>query len=392
MRILHTSDWHLGRGLHGANLYEAQATVMGQIVDLVDDERVDAVVVAGDVYDRGIPPIDSVKLLHQTLAAICAKVPVIVTAGNHDSAERLGFGADLFNDRLHIRTRVEDVGDPVILDDAHGSVAFYPFPYLDPEDARRILADGDEPLERSHEAVMQAAVDRALGDARTRGIARTVIVAHAFVVGGDRTSAMTSDSERDITVGTLDYLPTEVFDGASYVALGHLHGRQRPKPTRSGTVLEYSGSPLRYSFSEEKHEKGVTIVEIDAAGSVQTTHKPLPQPRGMARIRDEFDVLIDPAGPYARHREDWVQVTVTDPMRPHDMVQRLNAAFPLSLIKRHEPPTKLATVGIGVVAKSGASPKQVVDGFFAEVTGAAPTQTEAEILEPLVKSAFEGKL
>ena len=164
MRLLHTSDWHLGRMLHGVDLRDAQRAALDQLVDLVDERDVDAVVVAGDVYDRAVPPVDSVRLLAETLTRLVDRVPVILLSGNHDSADRLGFGAQLFRDGLHVRTSVATVGEPVELADEHGPVLVYPLPFLDPDLTRTVLSDGDGPLPRSHEAVLGAAMRRVRAD------------------------------------------------------------------------------------------------------------------------------------------------------------------------------------------------------------------------------------
>ena len=224
MRLLHTSDWHLGRTLHGVDLLDHQAAYLEHLVDVVRAEQVDAVVVAGDVYDRAIPPVEAVTLLSETLARLAEHTTVVVTSGNHDSATRLGFGSALMRDRVRLRTRVAGLAEPVVLPDDDGDVLVYGIPYLDPDFARVELADGPEPLARSHEAVASAAMRRIRADlARASGSARprSVVAAHAFVIGGAPT-----ESERDIRVGGVDQVPAGVFAGADYVALGHLHGPQ----------------------------------------------------------------------------------------------------------------------------------------------------------------------
>jgi exonuclease SbcD len=234
MRFLHTSDWHLGRSLHRADLRAAQAGFLDHLVGTVRSERVDAVLVAGDVYDRAIPPVDAVALYENALARLrAAGARVILISGNHDSARRLGVNAALVDHSgVHLRTRPEALADPVPLTDAHGPVAVYGVPYLEPA-----LFD-HEP--RTHETVLRAALAQIRADAAARGATRTVVLAHAWVAGG-----LPSASERDIAVGGVGHVPASLFDQFSYVALGHLHGRQ----TLAGH-LRYSGSPLPYSFSE----------------------------------------------------------------------------------------------------------------------------------------------
>ena len=183
MRLLHTSDWHLGRGLHGLDLHDAQVQMVRQVSEAVSAYAVDAVIVAGDVFDRAVPPVAAVRLWGEALRALTEQVPVIVVSGNHDSAVRLGAGADLYRDGVHLCTDVSDIGRPVVLSDEHGPVAVYPIPFLDPDLARHSLARADEPLERSHAAVLAEAMNRVRSDLQKRranGNMRSVVVAHAF--------------------------------------------------------------------------------------------------------------------------------------------------------------------------------------------------------------------
>ena len=217
MRILHTSDWHLGRSFHREGMLGHQAAYVDHLLEVVEAERVDLVVVAGDVYDRALPHVDAVRLADETLARLAAsRAQVVITSGNHDSAQRLGFSSRLIDAAgVFIRTDAATVGTPVLLDDEHGPVAIYGIPYLDPDAVR-------EPWglrTRSHEAALTEAMRRVRADLAARN-ARSVVLAHAFVAG-----AQPSDSERDISVGGVSLVPTTVFDGIDYAALGHLHGR-----------------------------------------------------------------------------------------------------------------------------------------------------------------------
>ena len=331
MRFLHTSDWHLGRGLHGVDLHDAQAAVMDLIVAAAVDHGVDAVLVAGDVFDRAIPPVESVRLLESTLARLVdAGIDVVVVSGNHDSPTRLGYGGALFRDRLHVRTDPADVGRPVELRDEHGPVLVYPVPYLEPDAVRDVLGPDDEPLPRSHEAAVSAAMDRVRADLAGRGDVRSVVVAHAFVVGGQ-----VSDSERDLQVGGVATVPSAVFRGVDYVALGHLHGPQQPASLGTTAVLRYAGSPLRYSFSEASHAKSVTLVDLGPGGRVAVALLPVAQPRGMAVLTGRLGDLLGPA--HDDVSDHWVAATVTDPRRPDDLYATLARRFPGLLRCVHAP-------------------------------------------------------
>lgn len=387
MRLLHTSDWHLGRTLHGVDLLEHQSAYLDHLVDVVRDEGVDAVLVAGDVYDRAIPPVEAVTLLSETLARLTELCPVVLTPGNHDSAARLGFGAALMRDGVHLRTRVADVGSPVLLRArAAGdptSVLVYGLPYLDPDASRRALStDPEQPLARSHEAVVRAAMDRVRADVAARTAAapaadpaapppRTVVLAHAFVLGG-----AASESERDIRVGGIDHVPADAFAGVDYVALGHLHGPQRVAGP-PGVVLRYSGSPLAYSFSERHHTKSSALVEIGPDGVLGDVRLvPAPVPRRLSDVTGALDDLLGPAGePYV---DDWVRVVVTDAARPPELFARVRRRFPHALVVQHRPPVVGERAAVAVTAAH--DPLHVAGDFVEHVTGAPPSADEVAVL------------
>lgn len=269
MRLLHTSDWHLGRSFHRVGLLEAQAAFLDHLVATVHAHGVDAVLVSGDVYDRAVPPLPAVELFDTALHRLAeAGVPTVMISGNHDSARRLGVGAGLIERAgIHLRTDPAGIGTPVVLTDAHGDVALYGLPYLEPALVREQLGAP----KGGHEAVLAAAMDRVRADLAGRAGTRSVVLAHAFVAGG-----APSDSERDITVGGVAAVPAGVFDGVDYVALGHLHGSQTLTPR-----VRYSGSPLAYSFSEADHRKTMWLVDLGADGAVLTAERvdcPVPVP------------------------------------------------------------------------------------------------------------------
>ncbi|HEX5017644.1 MAG TPA: exonuclease SbcCD subunit D [Actinomycetes bacterium] len=373
MRLLHTSDWHLGRGLHGLDLHDAQAQAVRSIIEAVDAHDVEVVVIAGDVFDRAVPPVSAVRLWGHALRELADRVPVIVTSGNHDSAVRLGAGADLYRAGVHVSTDAASVGTPVILGDQHGPVAFYPIPFLDPDIARHVLTDGDEPVARSHASVLGAALDRVRADLERRRAdashVRSVVVAHAFVTAGQ--APETSDSERDIRVGGVNNVPLSVFDGIDYVALGHLHGAQR----LDGDRVRYSGSPLRYSFSEVHQRKQVLLVDLDAEGVSNVESLELEQPRAMAVVRGTLvDVLLSAAA--GGHADDWVQVTITDPERPPNLRDRLLEAFPHLLSMRHEPSSGPLASTLSPDVRVPSAPQEVAAAFVHYVTGGQISDAE----------------
>ena len=320
MRLLHTSDWHLGRSFHREDLLGAQAHFVDFLVETVRAERVDAVLVSGDVYDRALPSVDAVALCNDALRRLAGTgVRVVLTSGNHDSARRLGFGADLIDAAgIHLRTDPGSVGTPVLLPDPAGvEVAVHALPYLEPDGVCGDLGCG-----RSHGAVLAAAMARVRADLAGRPGARSVVMAHAFVTGGQA-----SDSERDISVGGVGSVPAATFTGADYAALGHLHGAQRV-----AEGVHYSGSPIAYSFSEEHHRKVVLLVDLPATGGAAVVeHLPTPVERPLARVTGALDDLLT-ADRWAGHEGHYLQVTLTDPVRPREPMERLRARFPHVLV------------------------------------------------------------
>lgn len=383
MRLLHTSDWHLGRTLHGVDLTAHQQAFLDHLVEVVREERVDAVLVAGDVYDRAIPPVESVAQLSDALRRLSEHAAVVVTPGNHDSAIRLGFGADLMQDRVRVLARLDDLARPVVLPGDGHDVLVYGLPYLDPDAARHALAapGADGPLPRSHAAVLGAAMDRVRTDlaARTsdaadtgRGAPRSVVLAHAFVVGG-----AASESERDIRVGGVDHAPASVFAGVDYVALGHLHGPQRVGDGAGATVLRYSGSPLAYSFSEARHAKSTVLVDLGPSGPPEVRLVPAPVPRRLTDLTGPLDDLLGATG--EPHLDDWVRVTVTDAHRPADLYRRVRARFPHALVVQHQPPARDAGPRAAEVT-AARDPLEVAAEFVQHVSGSRPTDAEAAVL------------
>ncbi|MFJ9823754.1 exonuclease SbcCD subunit D [Streptomyces sp. NPDC101160] len=371
MRLLHTSDWHLGRSFHRVALLDAQAAFLDHLVATAREREVDAVLVAGDVYDRAVPPLAAVELFDTALHRLAdAGVPTVMISGNHDSARRLGVGAGLIQRAgIHLRTDPAGAGTPVVLADAHGDVALYGLPYLEPALVREQF--GAE--KAGHEAVLAAAMDRVRADLATRPEGtRSVVLAHAFVAGGEP-----SDSERDITVGGVAAVPAAVFDGVDYVALGHLHGSQTITPR-----VRYSGSPLAYSFSETDHRKTMWLIELGADGAVDLAERvDCPVPRPLARIRGHLDdLLADPA--LARHEDAWVEATLTDPVRPADPMARIGARFPhtLSLVFDPERGDDDSLVSYATRLRDR-SDQQIAEDFVAHVRGGAgPDGAERTVL------------
>jgi exonuclease SbcD len=401
MRLLHTSDWHLGRTLYGADLLAHQAAFLDWLLDQAITHRVHAVVVSGDVYDRAVPPTDAVAVLDRALRGFAAAgIPVLLTSGNHDSAVRLGFGSRLSElAGIHLRTAVADIARPVLLADEHGQVAMYGIPYLLPD-----AVMGELGADRSHASVLAAASARIRADAERLGIARTVVAAHAFISG-----ASPSDSERDIRVGGIGDAPASVFAGLSYVALGHLHGQQDVSSGATETTVRYSGSPLAFSFSERHHAKSVTLAEIDGQGQVSTVTLAAPVPRPLREVRGKLDDLLaepeagtrSPAGGTSgrgRGRGDgrktgddltdaWVRVVLTDAVRPPAPMERLREKWPHTLVLDFEPECQPGSVAadLGRLAKT-VDPVEICELFVEFTSGGPAGDDQRAVLRDVVEA------
>lgn len=316
MRFLHTADWHLGRIFHNIHLTDDQAYILEQLVALVAESKPDAVIIAGDIYDRAVPPPEAVSLLDEVLSRILldCRVPVIVTAGNHDSPERLGFGDRVMaRQGLHVFGQLTASAQPVVISDNHGPVYVCPLPYAEPAVVRERL--GDDGL-HSHEQALAAMT--ALIQTKIPAGSRRVAVAHAFLAGGTG-----SESERPLSIGGVETVGAGIFDAFHYVALGHLHQAQQVVSPH----IRYAGSLLKYSFAEAGQHKAVSLVEIDDAGRAAVEEVTL-TPRRDARRLTGYLADILAAGPQDVNREDYIMVTLKDSGAILDPMNRLRQVYP----------------------------------------------------------------
>jgi exonuclease SbcD len=341
MKILHTSDWHIGRSFHTHSTLGHLREVLAALAQVVRDREVEVVVVAGDVFDSAMPSADAYSLLAWALREIRqAGASVVMTSGNHDSATRLGFQAEWAGlAGIHVITRPEQFLEPVTINDALGPVHFYGIPYLEPAMIRHLFPE--ETL-RNHEQVLTFAMRRIRDDLAVRG-GRSVVLAHCFAAGVTP-SAEATELERDITAGGLDLVPVAVFgqDDApqadapaavypDYVALGHIHGRAALTDR-----VRYSGAPLHYSFSEAAKPRGAWLVDLRGGGTAEIEWVGLPVPRRLSVLTGEIDELLT-GDEFQKFEHDWVSVVLTDQMRPLDGMRRLQTRFSHCVTLEHRP-------------------------------------------------------
>lgn len=363
MRILHTSDWHLGRLLHGVYMTEDQEVVLGQLTDLITTENPGLVILSGDVYDRAVPPHAAVALLDCVLTRIINELqtPMMIIAGNHDGPDRLAFGSSIFRERgLHIFGNLKDAETPVELEDAHGKVAVFGLPYAEPSQFREHLGRDDL---NEHGSAMAAMCQKLSGQLEPG--TRTVLAAHAFSAGG-----RISDSERPLTIGGAGTVDASIFEPFDYTALGHLHAPQ----AIATNSAHYSGSLLKYSFSEADHRKSVTIVEMDADGACEVTLHDLKPRHDLRIIEGAFaDVLANGAGDV--NKDDYVKVVLSDRKPVFEAMSRLREVYPNTLqVERPALETEDREQSIADVQKMSES--ALFGIFFEDMLGEAPTEEE----------------
>ncbi len=372
MRILHTSDWHIGRTFHGHSTLEALRGVLETLTAQVREHEVDVVVLAGDVFDSATPAAACYTLLSDTLRALSgAGAEVVVTSGNHDSAARLGFQAALLRDGIHVLTDPSAVGTPVTVTDADGPVHFYGIPYLEPALLRHVW-----PGVRSQAGVLAHAMDLVRADLADRG-GRSVAIAHCFAAGVEPTPHL----ERDIQQGGLDVVPRATFDGPDYVALGHIHGRQQLSER-----VRYAGAPLHYSFGEGVKPRGSWLVDLDAAGFAGATWLALPVPRHLVTLTAPLDELLGDAR-YTEHEDDWVCVQYTDALPQRDPLRRLQERFPHCAKVVHMPSGVRVDERRTYADRVGdaRTDRDVIEAFLVHVrAGEGTTEAEASLLDDVL--------
>ena len=338
MKFLHLADLHLGKRVNGFSMLEDQAHILRQILAILDDEQPDGVLIAGDVYDKSVPTVEAVELLDGFLTELRTRgVPVLLISGNHDSPERLAFGGRVMDScGIHISPVYDGALAPVTLHDTFGPVHVWLLPFVKPAHVRRWFPDAD--IESYTDAVAEAVAHMDIDTA-----ARNVLVAHQFVTGGTR-----SGSE-ELSVGGTDNVDSGVFAPFDYVALGHLHGAQHI----GSETIRYAGSPLKYSFSEARQHKSVTVVTLGEKGDVQVRTVALTPLRELREIRGSYDELT--ARSFYEHttyRSDYLHLILTDEQDVYDAVGRLRAIYPYLMTLDYDNARTRAAGGMSVPAET----------------------------------------
>ena len=378
MKLIHLSDLHIGKRVNEISMLEDQEFILTQILGILDTEKADAVLIAGDVYDKSVPSAEAVTLFDDFLFRISKrKLPVFIISGNHDSPERLSFGSRLMEGSgIHISPVYEGSVSPVVLSDCFGTVSFWLLPFLKPAHVRRYFPE--ESIESYTDAV--AAAIRAMSPDFA---SRNVLLTHQFVTG-----AATCESE-EISVGGSDNVDASVFDGFDYVALGHIHGPQNIGSNR----IRYCGTPLKYSFSEEHHHKSVTVVELGEKGDLTLHLQPLVPKHDLRTIRGSFEELTNIAALEATQPEDYLHVILTDEDDVPEALGKLRLIYP-NILKLSYDNTRTRTNQIidGARDVQKKSPLELFEELYELQNNQPMTDRQRAFSRQLMESIWEDRL
>jgi len=369
MKIFHTADWHLGKLVQGVYMTEDQAFILDQFIAAIKEEKPDAVIIAGDLYDRAVPPTEAVQLLTRVLDEIVLELetPVLSIAGNHDSPSRLDFGSKIMTEKgLHIVGQFEKNHSPVILHDTYGEVHFHLIPYCDPSVVRYTLQD--DSIKTHDDATKQIIANiKKTMDKK----ARHVYVGHAFVTAFGEKEANTSESERPLSIGGAEHVNAVHFADFHYTALGHLHKAHYVKDE----TIRYAGSPLKYSISEEKHQKGYYIVELDEKGNAHIEKHTLTARRNMRTVEAKIEELL-----HMPVNEDYVHVKLMDESPVLSPMEKVRSVFPNAMHVERKFDGMINTLEKTAVKKRHElTDIELFQAFYKEVKGFEASEETKEI-------------
>lgn len=375
MKIMHLSDLHIGKKVNEYSMLQDQIYILKEILQIIDDEKVETVIIAGDVYDRSLPPNEALELFDEFLYQLSGRnVNVFVISGNHDSPERISYGGRMMTENKIFLSPVYDGNvKPITLNDDYGEVNFYLLPFIRPADIRRYFPD--ENIENYTDAV-KVAIDNMNVDFNERNI----LVTHQFVTGAEL-----SESE-DIIVGGTDNVSGEVFDGFDYVALGHIHREQ----TVGKDNIRYCGTPLKYSFSEAKNIKSVTILDFNDKGNIEYSKIPLTPLRDMREIRGTYYELTLKSNYESTNTEDYLHITLTDEEDIPDAIGKLRSIYPNIMKLDYD---NLRTRGSGTVDAieniESKSPFELFAELFKQQNNQDMSEEQEEIMRNLIDKIWE---
>ncbi|MBO5898162.1 MAG: exonuclease SbcCD subunit D [Clostridia bacterium] len=377
MKLIHLSDLHLGKRFCERSLLDDQAAILDQILGIIDAEQPDAVLIAGDIYDKSVPSAEAVQLFDGFLVALAQRrLEVFIISGNHDSPERIAFGSRLMDaSGIHLSPVYDGHVAPIALKDEHGAVNFYMLPFVKPTHVRRFFEEADIV---TYTDALRVAIHAMNVDTTVRN----VLITHQFVTG-----ATTCDSE-ELSVGGSDNVDVRVFDDFDYVALGHIHGAQNCGTQR----VRYCGTPLKYSFSEVKHKKSVTVVELGSKGEELTVRTVTPLPlHEVSELCGTFDELSDPVlAEQCPQKNDYLRITLTDEDDIPDAMARLRSYYPYLMQLRYDNSRTRADQFItGTEATESKTPLALFAEFFEQQNNTPMTDEQLAFMQSLIEEIEE---
>ena len=377
MKFIHLSDLHIGKRVNEFSMIEDQKYILKVILNIIDDEKPDGVLIAGDVYDKSVPSAEAVQLLDDFLRRLAErKLPTYIISGNHDSAERLSFGGRLMDmSGIHLSPVYNGKVEPFTLTDEYGKVNIYMLPFIKPVNVKRFFPDSEI---ESYTDAIKIAVDSMNVDEKERNI----IVTHQFVTGASR-----SESE-EISVGGSDNVDASVFDAFDYVALGHIHGPQKI----GRESVRYCGTPLKYSFSEANHKKSVTVVEMGEKGKIEIRTVPLVPKHDLREIKGKYEEILLKENYEGTNTEDYIHITLTDEEDIPDVMNRLRVIYPNIMKLDYDNKRTRSNQAVGKAeGVEKKSPLELFSEFYYDRNGQTMSEEQTAFMQNLIEEIWEGE-
>lgn len=390
MKLLHTADLHIGKIVNEVSMLFEQKYILEEILKIAESEKVDGIILAGDIYDRSVPPAEAVSVLDSFLTELVKrKIKVYMISGNHDSAERIGFASKLLNENGVYIAGVYDQTIKKIRSEKDGVVVdFYLLPFAKPQVVsyfEKQVCEKEEEFEalKTYESAVKASLSHLDYDKSVVNI----LVTHHFVTSRGQLPEQ-SDSESNLSLGGIDQVDASVFDAFDYVALGHIHGPQRI----GRDTIRYAGSPLKYSFSEVNHKKSITILNISENHEIEITVKELHPFHDMRKIRGPLQELMNPKIYEQANREDYIQAILTDEIELLDPIGTLRSVYPNIMqvvLEKNGQETKMETNNVG--ARKHKTPMELFEEFYESVTGNELDEKRENIMKDIIEEVMGGE-
>jgi exonuclease SbcD len=384
MRIMHTGDWHLGRTLHKMSLIDDQRYILNKLVDEIKEKDVDVLLIAGDIYDKSRPSTEAVALLNEILTRIIkeTKAKIISLAGNHDSPERIHFGSEIMSaGGLHTFGNIDKNTYKITLEDEYGKVNFYPIPYLDPFHCRKAYEDNDiRTQDDAYKKTLEIIKENLNPEERN------ICIAHGYITGTEKIE--TSESERPISIGTAEYADVNYFDGFEYVALGHIHGPQRVK----GENIRYSGSLLKYSFSEADHNKSLPIIDLKEKGNTNIDFLKIEPIKDLRIIKGRISDLLKEEVSSLANTDDYIMAVLEDKGELIEPIKTLRSVYPNTLkIKKENLEDSGSYETLDREKFTKMDPIEIIKKFYKGMTTEDITEDNLKIFEEITEEELRNR-